>query len=454
MSPDVRLATFVAGLAWRDVPPDLASNVREHVLDALGVMCAGLSAEDSPNIRAVAEAGGGAAEASLVGCGKALPAAAAAFVNGFHGRIHTFDDTYEAGPVHPGTVVLAAALAVAERRHSSGADLLAGVLAGHEVSVRVADALGPGHYASGYHCTGTCNALGAAAAAARVLGLDADGVAGALGHAGSAASGLRQFIDTGTMTDSALNGARAAQTGVTAALLSKQGLRGAGDILSGRFGVLRVMSKDADPARLIDRLGEDWSYSKTALKPFPTCRFTHGPIAALLDLRQKHGIDPANVEEVMIAAFDQSVVTSDRPDVKTRFDALMSHQYGAAVALAMGRVGMDSLEPETIGNPAIRHLLSRIRVRHDKALDEFYPKRWPHRIDVSLKDGTTMSADSSNPPGDATAPLGRSVIVAKFLDLAQPVLGRSQAEDLRTAVDTLAENPDVATLGPLLRGGA
>ena len=194
MNADMHLAAFVADLQWRDVPVDVAQKVVRHVLDALGVMCAGLSDPSSAAVRSVASEAGSSLEASIVGSAMGGSAPLAAFVNAFHGRIHTFDDTYEAGPVHAGVVVLSSALAAGQRWPASGVDVLTAVLAGHEVAVRVANALGPGHYASGFHCTGTCNALGAAAAAARVMGLDLDGVVGALGHAGGAAAGLRERL--------------------------------------------------------------------------------------------------------------------------------------------------------------------------------------------------------------------------------------------------------------------
>ena len=228
MSPEQRLAAFVADLRWRDVPPSVARKVGDHVLDTVGVMCAGRSTPSSSTVCSLFTEAGGAPEASVIGGATALPAPAAAFVNAFHGRVHTFDDTFDAGPIHPGSVVLAAALAAAERSRASGADLLAAVVAGCEVSVRVSSALGPDHYASGFHGTGTCNALGAAAAAARAMGLDTSGVAGALGHAGAAAAGLRQYQIDGSMSDSALNGARAAHAGMIGAMLSADGAPGTG----------------------------------------------------------------------------------------------------------------------------------------------------------------------------------------------------------------------------------
>ena len=396
---------------------------------------------------------GGAPEASVVGGATALPAPAAAFVNAFHGRVHTFDDTFDAGPIHPGSVVLAAALAAAERSRASGADLLAAVLAGCEVSVRVSSALGSEHYAHGFHGTGTCNALGAAAAAARAMGLGAVAVAGALGHAGAAAAGLRQYQIDGSMSDSALNGARAAHAGMLGALLAAGGLPGPAGILTGPRGMCRVLSSGSRPARLVDALGGRWVFAGTALKAYPTCRFTHGPIGALLELRRRHAIDPASVDRVVICGFRQSIEVSDRPTVETRFDALMSHQFAAAAALARGRVCMDSLEPPVRADPLVRHLLARVHVRHDASLDAAAPARWPHRVRITLAGGSVLEAESPNPPGAAGTPIAPEILEAKFRDLARPVLGADVAERVRREISNLAQTADVADLGRLLRTG-
>ena len=452
-SPELRLAEFVAGLRWRDVPPPVARKVIDHVLDAVGVMCAGWSAPSSARVRALFTDAGGAAEASVVGGTAALPTPAAAFVNAFHGRVHTFDDTFDAGPIHPGTVVLAAALAAAERRRAPGADLLAAFLAGCEVSVRVSRALGPDHYARGFHGTGTCNALGAAAAAARAMGLDAGGVAGALGHAGAAATGLRQYQVDGSMSDSALNGARAAQAGVMGALLAAEGLPGPAGILTGPWGVCRVLSRGSQPERLVDGLGRTWDFAETALKAYPTCRFTHGPIAALLALRRRHDIDPESVDHVEIFGFRQSIEVSDRPKVESRFDALMSHQFAAAAALAQGRVGMESLETPVRTDPLVRRLMARVRVRHDASLDAAIPARWPHCVRVTLGDGSILEAESPNPPGAAGTPITPEVLETKFRDLAGPVLGIDATERVRRAVSSLAQADDVTDVGRFLRSG-
>ena len=255
------------------------------------------------------------------------------------------------------------------------------------------------------------------------------------------------------MSDSALNGARAAHAGVVGALLAADGLPGPAGILSGPWGVCSVMSPGSQPARLVENLGRAWAFVDTALKAYPTCRFTHGPIAALLALRRRHDIDPAAVDRVDISGFRRSIEVSDRPIVETRFDALMSHQFAAAAALARGRVSMDSLEKPVRADPLVRRLMARVRIRHDPSLDAVAPAHWPHRVQVTLADGSVLEADSPNPPGSAGAPIPPEVLEAKFRDLTAPILGEDAAERVRRAISNLVQIADIGDLGRLLRPG-
>jgi 2-methylcitrate dehydratase PrpD len=422
MSLASQLAAFVAELSFERVPQAVRAKLRHHVLDSLGVICAGRSAPESRAVRALA--------------------AAAAFINTFHGRIHTFDDIFEAGPIHPGTCVLSAALSAAEASGAPGRRLLEAVLAGYEVSIRVCAAAGPGHYAAGFHPTGTCNAFGAAAAAAHAYGLDGRQTAAALALAGEAAAGLRQHQDDGGMANSALNGARAARAGVEAAQLALAGLAGPEHILEGRFGFLRLLAGNGEHQALTRSLGKEYRFLETSLKPYPTCRFTHGPIAALRAL----GLQAAEVESIELSTFRQSVEVSDRPQIRTRSEAILSHQYALALALTRDRITLDDLDEPARSRADVRALSARVRVVHDPDLDARYPARWPHRLTISCKGNRTLRAESDFPPGGPQDPLGEEAVVAKFDSLAGPVLGLNSATQLRAAVWALESAADVKGL--------
>lgn len=453
MSGGERLARWAAGVRWEDLTRNLRDKATSHVLDTLGVMFAGLETPHGLAVQRAVRGWGGTPQSTVVGRGWRLPAPSAAFLNAFHARAHTFDDTYENGPVHPGSAVVGAALACAEATGASGSRLLAGIVAGYEVATRVSAAVSPSHYRAGFHNTGTCNAFGAAAAAARVLGFDPDAMAEAMGLAGEGAAGLRQYQVDGSMADTSLDGARAAQTGVVAARLRAAGLSGPRGILDGPWGFCRVMAADADLSRLDRGLGEVYELAAAALKPFPTCRFTHGPIEVLLELRRRHEIRPEEVREVSIVTFGQSLEVSDKPEIRSRLDAILSHQFAAALALVAGRVGLDGLSDASRADPEILALAGRVRVVHDSSLDGRYPAKWPHRVTVTLRDGRALTAESDNPPGGAEHPLPAELVDAKFRSLAAPVLGERPADRLLDTVRSLESVADMSTLAPLLSPG-
>jgi 2-methylcitrate dehydratase PrpD len=435
------LGSFTASITLEGAPAALVAKAKDHLLDTIGVTCAGLSEPQAQAVVGVVKRWGGAAEAGVLGMQLRLPAPKAAFLNALHARLHTFDDTHDAGPAHPGAAVVAGALAAAEAANASGRTLIEAVLAGYEIATRVAATLGATHYANGFHNTGTSAPFGAAAAAAKARGFEAAETTAALGLAGEAAIGIRQYQHDGSMLDTALNGARGAELGVSAAEMAKAGLSGPIGVLDGQWGVLRVMA--GGPAEgLTENLGTRWEFADTVLKPFASCRFTHGPVAAL----RAAGLDHRLIAAVEISTFRQSIDVSDRPAPRNRAEAILSHQTAAAMVL-LGKPILprdyDRLDD------GVARLASRVQVRHDPALDQEYPARWPHRIVVTLDDGAQVILDSAHPPhADAT------LTHAKFRALAGPVLGAQAAERVVALIQRLESLPNLRPLFDLLHANA
>ena len=451
MSIAFPLAEFAAGLQWGNVPDAVRQKLEDHVLDTLGVMCAGTTARESqPAIAAIA-GWRGEPVSTVVATNLRVPPAHAAFLNAFHGRIHSFDDTLEAGPIHSGSVITAAALASAEASKATGATLLAGILAGYEVVARIVAAFGSAHYAAGFHTTGTCNVFGAAAAAGRIRELDAKAMTGAMGMAGGMASGLRQYQIDGAISDSALNGAHAALAGVLAADLAAAGLAGPAGVLDGKFGLGTITVPGADFSIALRGLGRDYFFSDTAIKAFPTCRFTHGPLQVLARLQAEHGFTARDVERVEIATFRQSIEVSDRSNASSRTDALLSHQTSAALLLSRGTIDLSTLDQGTYREADVRDLAARVDIAHNEELEAQYPAAWPHRITVSTRDGRTLEGFSRNPPGAASDPIPRAAVEAKFRANTSDVLGEARADCLLKALGSLSTTADICSLASLLR---
>lgn len=454
MSQGADLARFAAELTWDRVPVSIQSKIVEHTIDIIGVICAGVETPEGLSCQGTAREWGSSGPCTIVARGWRLPAPAAAFVNAFHGRINTFDDTYEVGPIHPGSSAFSAAFACAEKARLSGSEFLVASLVGYEVGTRVSASVSPSHYIRGFQNTGTCNVFTAAAAAGRALGLDANSLLEAFGLAGESAAGLRQYQVDGSMVDSAYSGARAALLGVMAAELRAGGLAGPRGILEGKWGFCHTMAENADLTRLVDGLGETYEFAATTLKPYASCRYTHGPVEELLRLRAEHNIEPGDVESVTIYAFRESSEVSDRPRLASSTDAVLSHQYAASVALSTGDVKLSYFGDRWQEHASCIQFAERVKVVHDPALDCHFPSSWPHRVEIRLRSGRLLSADSSNPPGGPDRPVSRQTVHNKFRELAGPILGEERASQVITAVEALPGSNSLAPLSSLLFGGA
>ena len=301
-----RLAGGECG-ALRDgrLAPDVAARATDLFLDYLGVTLAGAVEESTIVLRRGLGALGAGGDATVIGADERL-APPAALANGAAAHAIEMDDTHLGGSIHLGASVFSAALAAAELVPASGITLLRAAVAGYEVAARLAVAADPAaQYRRGFHPTGTCGAFGAAAAAGVVFGLDADGVTAALGVAGSQAAGSMEFLEDGAWTKRFHPG-WAASAGLHAAALARAGFRAPQTIVDGRFGFLHAYG---DGAAAMPARDDDFELMRTGIKPHACCRYSQGPIDAVLALRARHAIDPMRV-----ARIDVGIVARRLPD--------------------------------------------------------------------------------------------------------------------------------------------
>src|SRR5579872_1652534 len=257
------LAETLAALRPEDMPPEVRAATRRAVLDWLGSALAGSIEPPARMAQRVAAQFGASVEATVFGAGRAS-APAAAFANGVASHILELDDVHKGSTLHGAAPIIPAALAVAEREHSTGERFLLAVAVGYEAALRVGEAVNPSHYRF-WHPTGTAGTFGAAAAAASLLGLDAGQTRDALGSAGTQAAGLWEFNADGAMSKH-LHPGKAAMDGVLSADLARAGFSGASRILEGDRGFFRAMSERYDASRITDGLGSRWKIAENCFK--------------------------------------------------------------------------------------------------------------------------------------------------------------------------------------------
>src|SRR5712691_10637965 len=299
MSATHRLAEFVQKTTLADCPEPVLVQVRRATLDTIGCMLAGASEPVAAIVRQIARAEGGTPLCRVFGTTLRTSPTWAALANGAAGHAHDFDDINFALTGHPSVPLLAASFAAGEAEMADGATIALAYVIGFEIDAALGRALNPGHYTRGWHATTSIGTLGCAAAAARILGLDAEQTIHALGIAASLASGLKENF--GSMTKP-YHAGHAALNAVTATSLARAGMTASPSALEGSQGFAAAFTGEKLAPGAFDELGREWQIVRSgiAVKPYPSCALTHSAIDALITLRAAHGITAAQVEDVEV----------------------------------------------------------------------------------------------------------------------------------------------------------
>jgi 2-methylcitrate dehydratase PrpD len=441
------LSAALTSVETDDLAPDDLWYARLFLLDWLACAVAGTAT--APGRIAIDEGRDhGSGPCRVLGLGEERDADVAAFVNGALSHIVEMDDLDRGSVVHPGTVVIPAALAAAEAVNAPGDRFLTAVVVGYEAAIRIGEAVGRSHYRF-WQNTATCGTFGAAAAAGFVYGLNADQMTWALGNAGSVAGGLWQFNHDGAMTKH-LHTGRAASTGLLAARLAARGFTGAAEILEGPQGFFAAMSTDAKPGRVTRALecvlGSsdcNWKIRGVSIKPHASCRHTHPAVDAAIGLRERLGSDAGEVERVQVETYGTALQVTDTPRPTNAYQAKFSLQYCTAQALCHGRVGLHDFAPDRLSDRAIRELMTRIELVVDPDFDAAYPGVWSARVTVELADGRAETATVEAPKGDPENPVDWDEVVAKFRDLATGTPFEPQVDRMVGEIVNLDRRPSM-----------
>jgi len=431
------LGAFVAETGLAAMPAPLRAAGLRTILNHVG--CALGTARDPAVLTALAVMREISATpvATVFGQASRLDPMAAAFVNAVAGNLLDFDDTHLRTVIHPAAPVVPVAFALAEQRGLSGAAVLEAVLLGGEVACRVGNMVSPGHYDRGWHITSTCGAFGAAAAAAKLLGLDAGRTAHALGIAASEAAGIVENLPSAAKNVSVGNAAR---HGILAALFAARGWEAAPRALEGPLGWARAAGDVPDVEAVTNGLGHDWEIARNTFKPYPAGIVFHAVIDAALSLRPAIPAIDA-IREVEVAGDALLLARGDRP-VATARDARVSIHHCAALGLLRGSAGVADFEAPAVADPALAALRAKVLARRDDTLP-----RGAARVRVTLTDGQVQEALVTEPIGSAGRPLSDAALDAKYRANAALAGHADRADAQLRALRGLAAAP---SLGPLL----
>jgi 2-methylcitrate dehydratase PrpD len=393
----------------RPVDAQTQSRAALHVLDWFG--CAALGAKQSAALGFLSLTASGAEGGCTTLAQSRKDWWYALQLNAALGNMMEMDDLHRSSILHPGPVVLPAAIAVAEMTNASGVALLEALVRGYEATVRIGRALGTTHYRY-FHNTSTCGSFGAAAAAASLLKLSPAQTVWALANAGSRTGGLWQMRHEPCETKS-LHNVIAAQTGVQAALLAQQGVRGPSTLLEGVQGLFAAMSEHADASRVNDD-NEGWLIHDVSFKPWPACRHAHPVIDAVVGLvAANESIVAADIESIDIETYKSAVDFCDKPHPGTELEAKFSLQHCAAVVFSRGRPVLRDFEVSQLGAADLAALRQRVVIRVDDAMTDLFPQHYSARVSVRLKSGAVFTQHQADAWGDPELPLTGGDVIAK-----------------------------------------
>ena len=447
MTAAERLAQHFCNLDLARVPASQVADAKRLVQDYLGVALGGSRTESARIAAAFATVTGGAAEAGLIGNGAKVPAVHAAFANAISSHSIELDDVDVLALFHFSPPVVSAALAVAEREGSTGAEFVAAVVGGCEMLARASAATNISLRNRGFHTTPVCGVFGAAVAAGMLLRLSPAQMVSALGLAGAQASGLMEMY--GPSMQKRFNPGPAARNGVTAALMASLGYTGAATIFEGERGFCQAFSNSVDLDALTRGLGSEFPIF-IEFKPYSCARPIHNAIDCALKIRRRLAEPVSAIVRMIMRRHPDWAHYHLNPAPRTYHEAQVSLPYSVAVALIEGAALPAQYQDAKLGNAEIRRLSHLLQVVPDATL----PRGVSCHLTVETGSGEVLTAQIDHPKGSIEVPMSVAEAAAKFHSLADPVVGEAAAAGLIARVASLDDAPTVAGLVDMPGRGA
>jgi 2-methylcitrate dehydratase PrpD len=441
-----QLATYAAGLSFADIPAAVLKRAKDCLIDSIAIGYRGSRASWIDVVKAYVGTpcpGTSAVFADLVA---PTDPETAALVNGLliHGL--EMDSLRKPGVgVHPGATIVPAALAVAQRMHRSGADLLTAIVAGCEVLIRVGKATRHSVETSGFHAPAITGPFGSAAAAGRLSGLDGATMANAFGIAGSMSGGLLQFNAGGGPLVKRLHLGLAARSGVAAARWAEAGMAGPAGVIEGKYGMLNGFCGEQDPAALVDGLGESFETPTICFKRYAAHITAHMPIYAIEVLRAEHGFTPEHVAGIVVRGSQRMVDHNARQQPADPISASHSIPFCVAVAVFGHETEPDSFGKSSLEHAGMRALRDRISV--EKREGSGGHSDWTTEVEITLKDGTVLRRYQEDFPGTPTMPTTVDQLARRFMTLVTPICGEAGASRLLTRLENIENEATLDWLG-------
>ena len=395
-----RFADWAVGFRNQNLNPEVLHHARRAVIDWHAALHPGMVV---PPVTLMQKAFAGEAPSPRL---KAL-------IEGTAAHTVEVDDIFRDGIYHPGAPTIAAARALTEE--------LRPVVVGYEISTRIGAAMGKAHYKH-WHNTGTIGAFGAAAAAAEALELDRRQFAHALATVATFASGLQQAFRMDSMSKP-LHAGNAAQAGVTAALMAREGVTGSLDVM---VGFAEAMGDNPDWEKGLATLGKDFHITRMTFKNHACCGHTFAAIDGALEVKKRMNVKAEDIDEIEVATYKAGVEVAGYENPATPAEGRFSLKYVVATALTHGSVRLAAFEPDRLSNPLTRKVMQKIRTTVDPELEAAFPHKRQARVAIKAR-GKREEFLQPTRIGDPEQPLSDRMLEEKYYELVTPVLGEARA---------------------------
>ena len=447
MNETREMASFVVATDYEDFPENVREQAKMCVLDYLGCALYGSTTEWCKYLGDFVKTVGCKEECTVIGNSWKTSEPYAALMNGTMGHGFELDDSHSKCFLHPGVVIIPAALAVGEKECVNGKKFLMAVVLGYEIMCRLGLVLGISHAMRGHHATGTNGTFGAAAAAGKLLNLNEEQMASALGVAGSFSSGLKEFYLRGDMVKR-LHAGRAAEGGVMAASLASRGFTGPSTVLEGKYGYFNVFSDDSNLLKLKENLKKEWEILNINVKPYACCRGIHATIDGLLVLAKKYNMKPKEIEKIVVGTNRKAAEQNSGPGTESIMAAQFSIPFSAALTLLKDIEDPSIYNETTLKDENVISLSKRVEVVNSIE----GPGMEEARVAVELKDGQKYSIEIKNPKGNPENPFSPKEIIEKFKKLTRGLIPDKTAEKITDTIlhlDTVTDIKDLCKLNRL-----
>ena len=444
------VAEFATKTRYDDIPSDVVRMAKKHILDTIGVGLAGVPSDGSEIVRRYIEALGCSGTATVFGTSQTSIPRFAALANSSAMHADDYDDTYHPTRFHPSAPVISAVCAEAEQTGASGRDVLAAFAVGTEVSVKLSHTIDKQHYLRGFHMTSTCGVFGATAGACNVRRFSHDATLRAIGIAGSKSSGVRENF--GTMVKP-LHSGIAAENAIVAASLADMGFTSSPTILEGNRGYFMTGAGGYNADELLGKLGNPWNYvaKRVAIKPYPCGNLQQPAMDKLREMVLQHDIRPEQLERLAVKSHRLMPLNLTYHRPTTGLEGKFSMEFSLASILVLRRAGLLEYSDDVVNRPDIQDVIRKTdyTVFSDEEAEAKGYHLWTTFLDVTLKDGRTISARVDAAKGSADFPMTEEEVAEKFRDCA--AFAKMPKDNTEKAIELLLNLEKVGDIRELTR---